>query len=118
METGNHLEPGEGWREAGVGGEEWARLQSLLELVRREHQRTELSPERRAQLDKDPVVGVKKPFRPQAKPHVDALGPDSGTMYARRDMLPGLARASHFSWERTARQTDDLLTSLLAANPR
>ena len=50
METGNHLEPGEGWREAGVGGEEWARLQSLLELVRREHQRTELSPERRAQI--------------------------------------------------------------------
>ena len=30
----------------------------------------------------------------------------------------GLARASHFSWERTARQTDDLLTGLLAANPR
>src|SRR5205085_2952416 len=30
----------------------------------------------------------------------------------------GLARASHFSWERTARQTDDLLTGLLTANPR
>ena len=46
METGNHLEPGEGW---GEGGEDWARLQSLLELVRRE-QRTELSPERREQI--------------------------------------------------------------------
>ena len=34
METGNHLEPTEGWREAGITAEEWARLQSLLELVR------------------------------------------------------------------------------------
>jgi hypothetical protein len=50
METENHLEPGEGWREGGLGGEEWARLQSLLELVRREQQRTELSPERRAEI--------------------------------------------------------------------
>jgi hypothetical protein len=49
METG-HLEPGEGWGESGVGGEEWARLQSLLELVRRENHRTELSPERRERI--------------------------------------------------------------------
>ena len=43
METGNHLEPGEGWGgEARLGGEGWARLQSLLELVRQEHLRTEL----------------------------------------------------------------------------
>jgi len=48
METGNHLESGEGWGEG--GGEEWTRLQSLLELVRREHKRTELSQERRDQL--------------------------------------------------------------------
>jgi hypothetical protein len=48
METGNHLEPSEGW--GGEGGEEWARLQSLLELVRRENYRTELSPERREQI--------------------------------------------------------------------
>ena len=48
METGNHLEPGEGWGEG--GGAEWARLQSLLDLVRREQQRTELSPERRAEI--------------------------------------------------------------------
>ena len=47
METGKHLEPDEGWGER--GGEEWARLQSLLELVRRE-QETELSPERREQI--------------------------------------------------------------------
>lgn len=50
MEMGNHMEPSEGWREVGVGREEWGRLQNLLELVRREHQRTELSPERREQL--------------------------------------------------------------------
>jgi hypothetical protein len=48
METGTHLEPGEGWGTG--GGEEWTRLQSLLELVRQEQQRTELSPERRDQL--------------------------------------------------------------------
>ena len=48
METG-HLEPGEGWGEAGVGAEEWARLQSLLELVRREN-RAELSSERRDEI--------------------------------------------------------------------
>ena len=46
METGNHLEPDEGW---GERGEDWSRLQSLLELVRREHG-TELSPERRAEI--------------------------------------------------------------------
>jgi hypothetical protein len=46
METGRHPEPGEGW---GEGGEDWTRLQTLLELVRREH-RTELSPERREQI--------------------------------------------------------------------
>ena len=50
METRNHLEPNEGWGESPLQGEAWARLQSLLELVRREHQRTELSPERRAQI--------------------------------------------------------------------
>lgn len=50
METRNHLDPNEGWAESGLGGEQWARLQSLLELVRREHLRTELSPERREQI--------------------------------------------------------------------
>jgi hypothetical protein len=48
METGSHLEPGDGW--GAGGGEEWARLRSLLELVRREHQQNELSPERRNQI--------------------------------------------------------------------
>jgi hypothetical protein len=48
METASHPEAGEGWGD--TGSEEFARLQSLLELVRREHQRTELSPERREQL--------------------------------------------------------------------
>ncbi len=43
----NHLEAGEGW---GGPPENWSRLQSLLELVRREHQHFELSPERREQM--------------------------------------------------------------------
>jgi hypothetical protein len=42
----NHLEAAEGW---GAPPEDWSRLQGLLELVRREH-RTELSPERRAEI--------------------------------------------------------------------
>jgi beta-lactamase regulating signal transducer with metallopeptidase domain len=50
------------------------------------------NPERRARLEQDPVVGVKKPFRPQAPLHVDVLGPNSGTMVAWRDLLPGIAR--------------------------
>jgi hypothetical protein len=50
METGHHHEPTEGWRDAGVPREEWERLEHLLELVRREHLRTELSPERREQI--------------------------------------------------------------------
>lgn len=49
METANHLEPGEGWG-GESGGEDWVRLQGVLELVRREHQRTELSEERRAEI--------------------------------------------------------------------
>jgi len=48
METGSLQETDEGWGD--TGSEEFARLQSLLELVRRENQRTELSPERREQL--------------------------------------------------------------------
>jgi len=50
MQTGHHHEPTEGWREAGVGREEWTRLHDLLELVRQEHKRMELSPERREQI--------------------------------------------------------------------
>ena len=45
METRNRLEPGEGWPQ----GPEGARLQSLLELVRRE-QGMELSEERRERI--------------------------------------------------------------------
>ena len=46
MDTGKHVKPGEGW---GEGGEDLARLQTLLDLVRREQQ-TELSPERRERI--------------------------------------------------------------------
>jgi len=49
MQTANHLEAGEGWG-GEVSGESWARLQSLLELVREENRRVELSPERREEL--------------------------------------------------------------------
>jgi hypothetical protein len=48
MQTGNHLDPREGWGE--VNEVAWARLQSLLDLVREEHRRTELSPERRERI--------------------------------------------------------------------
>ena len=46
METSIQLEPARAWGQEYVGGAEWARLQSLLELVRREHRRMELDPER------------------------------------------------------------------------
>jgi len=52
MHTGHHEhpEPTKGWREAGVTSDEWEGLHQLLELVRAEHQRMELSPERRNQI--------------------------------------------------------------------
>lgn len=46
MESGNELEPGDGWA---ARGEEWGRLQHLLELARIAH-RTELSQERRDEI--------------------------------------------------------------------
>ena len=46
MESGHHEEPSEGW---GLAGEEWARLESLLALVRSAH-RDELTPERRDRI--------------------------------------------------------------------
>ena len=46
METGNFLEPNEGWA---VRGEELVRLQHLLELARQAH-RTELSQEKRDEI--------------------------------------------------------------------
>jgi hypothetical protein len=46
METGEYMQPGEGW---GDRSEEWARLQSLLDLARQAHL-TELTPERREQI--------------------------------------------------------------------
>jgi hypothetical protein len=50
METQSHLEPSEGWGKDYISPEEWSRLQTLLELVRREHHETQLSPERREQI--------------------------------------------------------------------
>ena len=59
MQTQNHLEPNEGWG-GNIGGEEWARLQSLLEIVRREQQRTELSPDRRAEIRERVLARVER----------------------------------------------------------
>src|SRR5262245_52831088 len=64
MHTGNHQEPqpqsNDGWREAGVSGEELVRLQNLLDLVRREHQQMELSPERREQIRERVMARVER----------------------------------------------------------
>jgi hypothetical protein len=46
----HHPEPTEGWREVGVTADEWQGLHNLLELVRAEHKRNELTPERRDQI--------------------------------------------------------------------
>ena len=74
METGNHLEAAEGWREAGVTSEEWTRLQRLLELVRREHQRTELSPERRDQIRERVLARVERMVRRRRRARAIAAG--------------------------------------------
>ena len=46
METGGHLDPGEAW---GARGEEWVRLERLLELARAAH-REVLAPAQREQI--------------------------------------------------------------------
>ena len=68
MHTGHHQheEPTEGWREVGVTADEWEGLQNLLELVRREHKRTELSPERREQIRERLMARLEK-MGPQAR---------------------------------------------------
>jgi hypothetical protein len=51
------------------------------------------SPERRAALEKDPVVGVKRRFKTGAKPRLVSYGPGSVLMWPLRELLPDLARA-------------------------
>jgi hypothetical protein len=48
--------------------------------------------QRTAELEKDPVVGVKLPFKPEAKPQTDPFGPGSGPRWRAFDFLPDLAR--------------------------
>jgi hypothetical protein len=48
--------------------------------------------QRSAELEKDPVVGVKLPFKPELKPQVDPFGTGSGPRWRGLDMLPDLAR--------------------------
>ena len=47
MDSGQHMESAQEW---GLAGEDWARLDGLLALVRNAHLGEELSPERRAQI--------------------------------------------------------------------
>jgi hypothetical protein len=49
-------------------------------------------PGRDTALANDPVVGVRKPFEPGAKPRVDPLGTGQGLRWRLYDLLPGLAR--------------------------
>lgn len=57
MDTGHHMEPtGEEW---GERLEEWGRLQALLDLARQAH-RTELSPERRAEIRERVLERIEK----------------------------------------------------------
>jgi hypothetical protein len=48
--------------------------------------------QRRAALQRDPVVGVKKPFGPKAKPGSYRGWPDDGDTWLLRDLMPELAR--------------------------
>jgi hypothetical protein len=60
METAINLEQPEAWGERYVTGADWARLQNVLALVRREHHQTELSPERREQIRERVLERVEK----------------------------------------------------------
>jgi hypothetical protein len=51
------------------------------------------SRERRAALEKDPVVGVKQRFKPEVKPRLVSYGPGSLLMWPLRELLPDLAHA-------------------------
>jgi hypothetical protein len=53
---------------------------------------SEDTPERRAALEKDPVLGVKRDFKPEAKPNVETFGPASRATWRFGDLLPDLAR--------------------------
>jgi hypothetical protein len=53
---------------------------------------TENTPERCARLERDPVVGAKKRFRPEAKPMREPFGPASQPAWRFQDLLPDLAR--------------------------
>jgi hypothetical protein len=51
------------------------------------------TPERRALLEKDPVVGAPKLLKPERKPSPNANGPAAPAWWRLRDLLPDLARA-------------------------
>src|SRR5205823_6540886 len=50
------------------------------------------TPERCAALEKDPVVGVVRGFKPEARPRVDPAFPLSGPVWRLQELLPELAR--------------------------
>jgi hypothetical protein len=74
MQTGHHHEPTEAWREIGVTAEEWTRLEHLLEIVRQEHKRTELSPERREQIRERVMARLERNERRRWRWRVFAVG--------------------------------------------
>jgi hypothetical protein len=75
MQTGHHHhEPNEGWRDAGVSPEEWARLEHLLALVRQEHLRTELSAERREQIRERVMERLERTERRRRRLRMFVLG--------------------------------------------
>jgi len=51
-------------------------------------------PRRRAALEKDPLLGAKKPFKPEAKPRINPLNsvPEYAATRPIQDLLPDLAR--------------------------
>ena len=57
MESGQHMESAEGW---GLAGEEWARVEGLLALVRSAREAEELSPERRDRIRERVLERVEK----------------------------------------------------------
>src|SRR5205823_4262654 len=56
---------------------------------------SENTAQRLADLEKDPVVGVKRPFKADVKPYRDPFGLGIGTRIHFSDLLPELARTYH-----------------------
>jgi len=60
MAIAHHLEANAAWGQDYVTNADWARLQSVLDLARREHQQTELTPERRDEIRERVLARVER----------------------------------------------------------